>query len=304
MSDSDLIKTLSTWNNWNPPPPPEGEPTPAIILERAPPQLAKNPCADWDITIPEKATCLDFVINWMREWCKKWSFQLEKGNKEGYEHYQCRVSLKKKTRTPTALGLTLEAHWTTTALVNRGNNFYVTKLDTRIDGPWKDDDPEPMEEPEEIKGLDPKPWQHKVIDSWQEHDGRKIGCIMDMPGGAGKSWICDWVMYHKIGWRVPYCKDYKDVMGWVLGLEERYLYLIDLPRAVNKKHLDDFISGLETLKDGWAFDMRYKPRQRKWKRRPALWIFTNQSLAENKLSSDKLVYYNIVNNDLKQITEI
>ncbi len=99
--------------------------------------MANNECCTWDFTLPETDNPPAAVRAWLKEKCKKWCFQLEEGD-GGYIHYQGRISLKVKSRHgPQRTG----AHWSPTTNENRDNNFYVTKPETRINGPWKDTDP-------------------------------------------------------------------------------------------------------------------------------------------------------------------
>ena len=57
---------------------------------------SKNSIAVWDFTLPGDFGDKETLNNWLREKCKKWTYQLEKGA-SGYIHYQGRISLKNKT---------------------------------------------------------------------------------------------------------------------------------------------------------------------------------------------------------------
>jgi len=77
------------------------------------------------------------LMTCLKELCREWVFQLEEGE-NGYKHYQGRLKLKTKKRLVT---LKNNFHWkeiqlSTTSCANIGNNFYVTKEESRIEGPW------------------------------------------------------------------------------------------------------------------------------------------------------------------------
>ena len=75
---------------------------------------------------------------------KKLSFQKERGV-NGYEHFQIRVSFGAKLRLAQAVAkfksiVGYHAHATITSGAACKGDFYVTKEDTRIEGPWSEKD--------------------------------------------------------------------------------------------------------------------------------------------------------------------
>lgn len=99
--------------------------------------MSKNAICSWDFTLKKTDDIDENIIkNILKEYCKNYAFQLEKGE-TGYIHYQGRISLKIKSRVGPPL---FNAHWTPTSNENKSNNFYVIKSDTRILGPWTDKD--------------------------------------------------------------------------------------------------------------------------------------------------------------------
>ena len=77
----------------------------------------------WDFTLDGEVECEE-VKEWLKKLAKKWCFQLEKGEKTGYVHYQGRVSLIVKVRMPE---LKWGVHWTVTCKENVSNWDYVSK---------------------------------------------------------------------------------------------------------------------------------------------------------------------------------
>ena len=97
-------------------------------------------CYVWDFTLKfNEETNLNILKDSLRKKCKKWAFQLE-CSENGYKHYQGRISLIKRKAlkpllklfgTPEWAGI----HFTPTSSDCKGDIFYCTKDDTRIDGP-------------------------------------------------------------------------------------------------------------------------------------------------------------------------
>ncbi|KAL8582683.1 hypothetical protein ACOMHN_053277 [Nucella lapillus] len=86
--------------------------------------------------------------NIFKEHCKQYVYQLERGTKSGYEHYQCRFTLNNEKRPGECLKLikyelnTDKLHLTVTSKDVFKKNFYYCMAEvTRIDGPWKTKNP-------------------------------------------------------------------------------------------------------------------------------------------------------------------
>ena len=147
--------------------------------------IATNPVACWDLTADGK-TDLEIIKDWCKEKCKKWCLQRERGEK-GYEHYQMRVSLANKVRC-------LKVPWNgwemPTLKENLNNYDYVTKECTRIDGPWKWDDPKQVvtEHTKRVFKNGFLPFQEKLLELLKEkHNDRTINIVVDVRGNKGKS---------------------------------------------------------------------------------------------------------------------
>jgi len=245
-----------------------------VLREKLLPNIPKNknpwkafhPICCWEIVWnnPPYPDGIEYIKQCMEATCKKWSFQLEKGDgknhakqwgvwdedmkgsDQGTTHIQGRFSLKKKTRSINWCN----AWFRPTLEENMNNHDYVTKSDTRIEGPWKWDD-EVIYIPRQIREIkNLYPFQADIIKSKDVWDTRNINFLVDIQGNHGKSILATWIMVHRIGFAIPYSNDFKDIMRMAKCIpnECRKLLIIDLPRALKKDSLFQFMAGLEDLK--------------------------------------------------------
>jgi hypothetical protein len=256
----------------------------------------RSPICVWDTTVSCESHTVDSLKKLFTEHCKKWCFQKEKGAKTGYEHFQCRVSLKLKTRMPTMAGIHPDA-WSPTSDENKKNDFYVMKSDTRIDGPWKDDDEE-VYIPRQYRNITLRPWQTKVIEMSKQFDDRHINVIFDPKGNHGKSLLASYCALFHNGIDLPPINDSKQLMEAMYGVcSSRKIrqcgpVFVDLPRALDKSRLYGLFSAIEMIKKGQLIDLRYAYKEW-WIDSPNLWIITNYNPEEwsNLLSSDRWRIY-------------
>lgn len=258
-----------------------------------------NAVCGFDLTVGCDKISLEDLKKWCKENCKKWVFQKEVGEESGYEHYQGRVSLKVKSRLITLCNKTREIgiHWSITSGANSGNDWYVTKEETRVEGPWRDSETEQYI-PRQVREItELREWQKTIIADKDVWDTRTINIIIDTQGNNGKSTLGTYIGAHGIGRKLPVVNDVKDIMRIVMGTEKKRLYIIDMPRALNKDKLYQFWSGIEELKNGYAWDDRYT-----WKEEyfdcPNIWIFTNKEPDLTLLSNDRWKIWEILENRL------
>lgn len=243
--------------------------------------MAKNAVCVWDFTWfnlrdEEKAKAI------LREHCKKWTFQEECCPTTGNLHFQGRISLKVKTRNPFWENCDIKFSITHC----KDDDFYVTKTDTRVRGPWKDDDEEiyiPIDV-RMIKTL--HPWQTRMTEIAKTYEPRKINIIVDMKGNTGKSTFVRIMRVYKIARKIPFANDYRDIMRMVMDMPEAKCYIFDLPRAISKEKLYQFFSAIEEIKGGYAFDDRYHFKERIFDP-PVIIVFTNSVPDRNLLSQDR-----------------
>lgn len=236
---------------------------------------------------------------------KKYCFQKEQGTGENqYEHFQGRISLITKKRLTEAIKLIspllpkIHLSTTSTNSLAEEHAFYVCKLDTRIDGPWKDTDPKPVYIPRQIRECpNMRPWQQAVIDDSKIWNTRSINIIVDKTGNHGKSILCQYMEVHGLGAMIPYCNDYKDILRMVCDMPISTCYLIDMPRAINKEKLFQMFSAIETIKSGYAYDDRYHFKKVHFDC-PNIWVFTNSLPELSLLSNDRWKIWHIDGQEL------
>lgn len=248
--------------------------------------------------IPDRERCLSTFLT---RKCKKWGYQLEKGEVSGYEHYQGRLSLKTKVSLAamvkmmnTDFGKGFGKVSCTTVGCSKGTRFYeyTTKEETRIDGPWTDED-ETLYIPRQIREMgNLRPFQKRVVDSANDWDTRHINYIYCPNGNIGKSLLVGYCRAHGVGRALPPVNDQKDLLRMVCDLPTSKMYLFDMPRSMNKDKLYSFYSAIETIKDGYAYDDRYKFREKVFDC-PIIWVFANSLPPTNLLSKDRWLVWQV-----------
>lgn len=261
-----------------------------------------GPLALYDFTIPIDDYSVAEIQNILRTQGKRWVFQTEKGKKTGYEHYQVRLSLKKKMRWSTMKKnpiLTGRHSPTSNPTYYAGDFFYVMKDDTRIAGPWKDTD-EPKVLTRQLKmfmGWKLRPFQKRIINEASIFDLRKINLIWDTTGCCGKSLLCEYMEYLDLTEAIPPFRLMDDIFQWVCsrGIKCGFKksYCVDMPRGMKKDKLGDFYSGIEVIKNGVAYDKRYHGEKRKFDR-PRIFVFTNTLPSFDLMSHDRWVIWKIL----------
>lgn len=234
-----------------------------------------NPVCTYDFTASQAYWTREKLETLLGKFCKKWCFQLERGE-GGFNHFQGRLSLRVKKRPNEAVQMFGGAPWhlSVTSKENAENDFYVTKEDTRVDGPWTEEDA-PKYVPRQVREITKlRPWQEHILEDRNVWDKRTINVVYDASGNSGKSTLCTYLGVYGYGRKLPFANNYKDVMQMVMDTRKCRLYIFDLPRALRKDVLNEFIAGVETLKDGYAFDPRYEFRDEHFDC-PNIWIFTN-----------------------------
>jgi hypothetical protein len=244
------------------------------------------------------------LVNLFKQIAKKWTFQLEKGEQTGYLHYQCRISLKTKARDNELRKRlnALECYLSPTTNENRDNDFYQSKEETRVAGPWTDADPYIPRQIREIEKL--RYWQMQVIENSKKWDTRHINILYDPIGNKGKSILKTYIGVYQLGRALPFMNDYRDLMRIIMDTKKVSLYIIDIARAMKKDQLFQFFSGIETLKDGYAYDDRYSFREAYFDC-PCIWIFMNKIPDLDYLSKDRWIFWRFTEKDnLEQFVPI
>lgn len=227
-----------------------------------------NACAGWDITLKAEGHEVDEVKAWANEFFKRWTFQKEAGEQTGYLHFQFRGSLIKKRRDTEIRKLIRDSGFvvggrgvtpTNLTVFETGDNAYVLKTETRVDGPWSSEDVVtyiPIDMRFEPTWNAMQQCVLRVMDT--KPNRRDINCIVDPVGNRGKSFLATWLFCHGMANYIPFFTEAKDLMRMVHGLPRRGAYFIDLPRALSHKAEHEIYGGIEQLKTGIIYEDRYK----------------------------------------------
>lgn len=251
----------------------------------------------WDFSCPKDKNNKDDIKSLLKEYCKKWCFQEELGESEsGYEHFQGRLNLKVKSRL-SGLKKKFPSNWhfTITSNENKDNMFYVQKEETRVDGPWSDEDEDrevyiPRQYRDKIDNL--RPFQQYIWDSADEFDDRSINCIICKKGNVGKSMIASLCDLYERGFDIPPINDseklIQSVCNMLAGRKSRNpkLIFLDIPRSVKQDKLSGMFTAIEQIKKGKVYDMRYKFKDW-WYDSPQIWVFMNVKPKTKYLSRDR-----------------
>ncbi len=263
--------------------------------------VSKSGACLWDFTISvEHCNDKNLIIDFLKEKAKKWTFQKEL-SETGYEHWQGRLSLHNKTKKMIGELEELKPHWSLTSTEGGRTFSYCQKADTRTEGPWKDTD-EILFIPiqiERIKEL--MPWQQHIVDSAKIFEDREINYVYCPEGNKGKTTLVHYCGCYGIGRHIPISNDYKDILRMVYCTPTSKMYLFDMPKAINKDKLVGFFAGIETIKDGYAYDDRYTFKEKRFNC-PVVWIFSNKKPDTSLLSEDRWILWRI--NSKKELTRI
>jgi hypothetical protein len=270
--------------------------------------VSVNALADYEFRMSVEGNAFDDVKAALKAMGKKWCFQKEQGD-SGYVHWQGNISLIKKRRPAEIHNLwkklfadgelpidfpnhfePLSNNARGSTSNNPGESLYSLKLDTRIEGPWKDTDkeiyiPYDVRELMEMESF-PSPWQRDVIDMLDVREIRKVDIIIDKDGGKGKSSLVRYLGCQGKAKKIPFANDFKDVMRMVMDMPTQKMYFIDMPRAIGKERLYQLYGAIEEIKGGYAFDDRYSFKD-KYFDPPRVIVITNTAPDLNLLSADR-----------------
>lgn len=247
-----------------------------------------------------------------KDWCKKhgkyWCFQLEKGEQTDREHYQGIISLKVKRDKRTCLSLMqpLPEYFEpvcNSSIKGGSQEFYVTKEETRVDGPWSDKDVV-IFIPRQYEGIMEKlyPFQKTIWDSVPNRDYRTINVVIDLKGENGKSSIGELMEIHGRGYNIPTLNCFKEISQMVCNVlidtdnRDPGCFIFDIPRGLKQDDLRSMYAGIEQIKNGKVFDTRYHYKAYRF-HSPAIWVFTNTIPLLSLLSKDRWRLWEITKED-------
>lgn len=238
----------------------------------------------------------------LQEHCSKWVFQMEEyPTRPGTFHWQVRLRLSAKLRLQTLISKQwFQGNITiTSGTVHKTNDFnYVMDEAKRVPGTpvYSDKDyvtPPPLtRQLREFMQHELYPWQEQVLEMVQQVDDRSIQVIYDTFGNAGKSVFCEWLEYQQLAAEIPPLRSMQDIMGVVMSIGAKRAFMCDMPRGMKKDKLAEFYSGLECLKNGKAYDIRYKYRSLRFDR-PQVIVFTNTLPVLSLMTPDRWVVWDM-----------
>lgn len=265
-------------------------------------------CVTWDFTLfkgqRDELPSSNDVVSTLLTFCKAYAFQMEKCPKTGNLHYQGRVKLMLKERESGVKGKfnshpsIYGAKITRTSTENMNNMFYCMKEETRVSGPWTDQDKPELKVIQKMTDNGLLHWQGDLEAQLLSYDDRQIDVLIDPVGNNGKSSFKKWMYVKHDACIVPAINDSKDIMQWCMGFPGKKLYIIDMPRAMKKKSLYQLYAGIEQLKDGYMFDTRYNARFRLIDE-PRILVMTNYPPKKRYLSLDRWRMWTIIDGVLR-----
>lgn len=259
----------------------------------------KSPCNVYDFTAFNYD--INDVCKWLNTWCKKWKFQEEICPSTGKEHLQGKFSLKKKDRISHMVNYNgCNLHFSLTSTNNKDGFSYVQKEETfKMGGVRMTDEIYEKEfRPKQFKNISLYQYQSDILESWKTFDDRKLNFIYDPLGKKGKSTISSIIEFdHHAGVDMPPINDAKDLVQTACNicksrnLRHDIIFMIDLPRSLNKERLYGVYAALEQMKKGHLYDTRFKYTTW-WIDAPTIWVMSNELPNQDAMSKDRWdIYY-------------
>lgn len=237
----------------------------------------------WLITLPCDKPDSESVERTLRKFCCEYNFQLEKGLKTGYLHWQIFL----KTTCKRGLRLTaLKKYFPT------GHFEYARNIDASYDYCQKNDEtfvgyrtyyPRKIDDPFVSLNLQYKDWQKKILKILSEKpDNRKIYWFWENVGGTGKSTFSKHLVLTKNNCIVVNGK--KDNILYAVTQSTPEIIIIDIARSQTQVSYD----AIEDVKNGLFFNGKYESAMHV-QNSPHVIIFANMPPDESKLSKDRWI---------------
>lgn len=212
-----------------------------------------------------------------------------------------------KGRLSTVTRILEKTHWSKTSNANRDNMFYVTKEETRLNGPWSDTDREIVIPPRYRVGPEATikswhPWQQEVLGRVKQPEDRVVNVVLDGQGKRGKSTLC---LNQHCSHKAIYLKASKDMSLMTRDLASLIVQrgqpetvYVDFPRAIGGLKMREMWQGIEAIKDGYLTDNRYKMTEIILDRSPHIWVFANTIPEVTFLSADRWAFWYVEDFDM------
>jgi len=247
----------------------------------------------------------DKMLLLVKEYCDKYCFQREQGE-SGYVHFQGRVHVKVRCRETTVVnyfrdkGIVGSIKVAPTSKTNTANDFYVSKAEGRIAGPWKDTDKVVFVH-SHVKNMVLYPFQQQIADTFGVFDERCINLVVDIGGNNGKSRVGTWADDNGLAHEIELMDNIKDMQRQVYHITHDnptkiHSFILDIPRAVPLKDLQKLFAALELFKKGKCWDDRYEFKMSKFEI-PVIWVFMNYYPTRGWFTEDRWKLWGITTNE-------
>lgn len=223
---------------------------------------------------------LEQIAEWFKQHhAKEGVVGLEISPTSGKEHYQFKIHLDR--------GESLDG-WK--ALIGPMGHIEIA-IDKNFSG-YEEKDGEFIKWPESplegFRNLKLCGWQKDALKLLQTQNDRKILCVYDAVGGAGKSTFSKYLEINGIADVCPVVSDeFNDYTGYCIKYPKSG-YVFDIPKATSIKRRCAMWSGIEQIKNGCLYEKRYHP-EKVWIKPPKIIVFTNETLPYEMLSKDRWV---------------
>ena len=215
------------------------------------------------------------LSQFLDEYAKRYTFQLEQGQEDGYRHWQVVFSLKRKERFATVKNLLPRCAHIEPCRDWHASRRYCSKDETRVQGPYSDEAPVVKT----ITAL--RPWQHGLLDDLrQDPDDRKVIWYTDMAGGAGKTAFTKYLVVHHEAMALTNAKTSDIAYAITKGTK---IVIFNFTRSSDGRIN---YAAIESIKDGLIFSAKYESRTKVFDS-PHVVCFSNFDPDQTQLSADR-----------------
>lgn len=246
-----------------------------------------------------------------RQYIDQWVFQVEFATRF---HYQGKINCSDRKAKGTLLADFQAAGFDITNLTLRpvssngrqanALDFYCTKLDTRVSGPFADASWQPPKKKKVYEGKDlecmetPLQWQSTVLD-WlgAPADDRTVRWIYNKAGNAGKSKLQKYLCWKAKATMVP-MGTATQLKTCVIAKGAHDAYVCNIGRVSgNAESQRDLFSALEAIKDGFVESAMYGKVQTLFMEPPHVIVFSNDLPDLRLASMDRWKVYEVKDKD-------
>jgi len=236
----------------------------------------------------------------LRDLCPKFIYQYEKGEQNGREHFQGRLTLHKKLRLKNLAELLhkqykLEGLHLSPEKDEGGSTLYGSKSATRLQGPWCFPEEALPYNGEDLPTEDLLyPWQQALVRYCRAPvlNNREIVWCCDGIGASGKSTLAKFLHFH-LRASCHSWSDTKHTLQAVVSEGAKKVYVFDLTRTKpTEVGNGDLYSALESIKNGHVRSPMYDARTLVFPP-PHVIVFANHPPADATLSPDRITLVSV-----------